>query len=420
MVNEYNRNDALRRLQRGIALERANRVKEAVSEYHQALLAYPHLREAHEALGMYYQRCGKLALAAESFRNATNLDGDLHSFFNLGYVLLRLERLDEASEAFQRCLELSPGQPAALYELSWIAYIKGDYQHALTTLAIPLRSFANDWELHLLRGNCYMGLQQFDDALAAFRKAQFLTEDVSAQTTLLGRIAAVERHREFCALGTTNDQLYAEGGVIYLGSSQDDGLQIAEMAHFHFTYPDIGTTLQRFIALYQSCRWHFTAIVALDKSGAPLARAIAQLTGVPLRAPRDLRANDAALLVLAVAREAELLQLTLERIPCKHLTFCLGLNWLRHSTLLPEVIGIVAHNSCSLPWEAELRRLRSNGAPLSTVETCIQQASAEIITAVQNTPIDINLPRQMRYYMRTHRRLNLPANAASIPSASQA
>jgi hypothetical protein len=41
------------------------------------------------------------------------------------------------------------------------------------------------------------------------------------------------------------------------------------------------------------------------------------------------------------------------------MTFCLGLNWLRHSKVLPDVTGIVSRGACSVPWESELRRLRS-------------------------------------------------------------
>ena len=52
-----------------------------------------------------------------------------------------------------------------------------------------------------------------------------------------------------------------------------------------------------------------------------------------------------------------------ERIPSAAMTFCLGLNWLRHSKILPDVTGIVARGGCSVPWESELRRLRSDGAP---------------------------------------------------------
>lgn len=408
MLDEYRRDDALRHLQRGIVLERAHRIKEAVNEYRQALVYDPHLREAHDALGFYYQRCGMLARAADEFRIAAHLDGDFLSFFNLGYVLAEVGQYESALEAFERCLLLRPDDPATHYEMSFIHFRCGNFRAAVDQLQVPLCSYPEDWELHQLLGRCHLGLHCYDDAQHAFTQALLLTDHTDAQADLLNSITTVERHREFRNLGSTKDQLYATEGVVVLGSAQDDGLHVAEAHDYHFTYPDIGTTLQRLLALQQGYRWNFTVVVALDKLAQPLAAALAQMTNLPLRCIDDLLPSDVALLVLGVARTAELLQLTAERIACSSATFCLGLNWLRHSKRIPELIGIAARNACSVPWESELRRLRRDGAPASQVAECIGRATAQILAAVSETPLDTNLPRQVRYYTRTHRRLSFP------------
>src|ERR1044071_3935226 len=103
MLDETQREEALIHFQRGLILERANRVGEAVEEYRRAIAHDPHLREAHDALGFYYQRRGLLAKAAEEFRVVARLEGDFLSHFNLGYVLIELGRHDEALEAFHCC-----------------------------------------------------------------------------------------------------------------------------------------------------------------------------------------------------------------------------------------------------------------------------------------------------------------------------
>jgi hypothetical protein len=200
--------------------------------------------------------------------------------------------------------------------------------------------------------------------------------------------------------------MYASGGVVYLGSAQDNGLRINEAADYHFTYPDIGTTLQRLLALRRGSDWHFTALIAIDKLAQPLARAMSHLLNLPLLALDELTPDDNALVVISVAREAELLELALERTPCNTVTFCLGVNWMRHSKALPDLIGIIAHGACSVPWESELRRLRADGAPPEQVESCIESAARQIAQAVNETPPDNNLPRQVRYYTRNHRRLS--------------
>lgn len=405
MLDEFKRDEGLRHFYRGLALERANRITEAVEEYHQAVETYPQLREAHAALGFYYQRTGLLAKAAEEFRTVVSLEGDFLAFFNLGYVLIELNRYDDALDAFQQCLELEPGDPATHYEIGYIHYSRGEYHTAIKHLQLPLDSYPEDWEVHNLIGKCHLGESHYDEALAAFGQALILAPFPQAQAELLDNINAVERYREFRALNNDKDQMYAREGVVYLGSAQDNGLNVTEVEDYYFTYPDIGITLQRLLALYHGYHWGFTAIVAADKLAQPLAMALSDLLQVPLRPIDDLEEEDQALLVMSVAREVELLLIAIERIPCPTVSFCLGLNWLRHSQSLPDIIGIAARGMCNVPWEAELRRLRADGAPGSQIDACIAQAAQQVNQAVAETPRDRNLPRQVRYYTRSHRRL---------------
>jgi tetratricopeptide (TPR) repeat protein len=409
MPDEVHRDEAIRHFQRGLVLERAQRIKEAVAEYRQALTRNPGLREAHNALGLYYQRHGLLAKAAEEFRVVVSLEGDFLSYFNLGYVLVDLGRHEEALQAFQRCLSLVPDDAATLFEMGYIHFARGEFDPAITYLQKPLLSYPEDWEIHSLLGNCYLGLRRHEEALDTLARALLLAGTPEAQAAVLSQIATVERHREFRTMDSTKDQIYAQEGVVCLGSAQDDGLRLNELDNYHFTYPDIGTTIQRLLALHQGYRWRVTTIVPLDKASQPLAVALAHALCLPLQQATTVGQNEVALLVLAVAREPELLSLTLERLPCPAITFALGLNWVRPNRPLPELIGVVARNTCSVPWEPELRRLRADGAPASSIDSCLQRATQAILQAISETPLDRNLPRQIRYYTRTHRRLSFPA-----------
>jgi tetratricopeptide (TPR) repeat protein len=404
MLDEFQREEALVHFQRGVNLERAHRVGEAVEEYRRAIAHYPHLREAHDALGFYYQRHGLLAKAAEEFRVVASLEGDFLSHFNLGYVLLELGRHDEAFTAFQRCLAIEPDDPASHYEIALIQFLKGNYQAALEQIQIPLQQYPEDWEVYHLLGNCQLRLGAYDDALVAFGSALRLAPRPSAQAQVIEHICTIERYREVGVPRWAKDRLYAEHGVVYLGSAQDDGLRLKEFNDYHFTYPDIGTTLQRFMAISSGLGWHFTCVVALDRQAGPLADALAHLLDVPQRCADDLQPDDLPLLTLAVGREAELLTLAIERVPGEALTFCLGLNWLRHSKVLPDVTGVVARGGCSVPWEPELRRLRSDGARPEQLAACQRRAAEQIVSAMRDTPPDPNLARQLRYYTR-HRNL---------------
>lgn len=404
MLDEFQREEALIHFQRGLNLERAHRVGEAVEEYRRALAHYPHLREAHDALGFYYQRHGLLAKAAEEFRVVAALDNDFLSYFNLGCVLLELSRHDEAQETFERCLAIEPDDPASHYQIAFINFLQGADPAAMARLQSPLRHYPDDWEVHYLLGNCQLRLGAYDEALVAFGTALRLAPRPSAQAEVIEQICTIERYRELGPPRCHKDRLYAEHGVVYLGSAQDDGLQLDEFQDYHFTYPDIGTTLRRFIALQEGLGWFFSCVVALDRQAVPLAEALAELLDVPQRCADDIQPDDLPLMLLAIGREAELLKLAIERAPGEAMTLCLGLNWLRHSKLLPDITGVVARGACSVPWEPELRRLRCDGARPEQIAACQASAARQIVAATQDTLLDSNLPRQVRYYRR-HRHL---------------
>jgi tetratricopeptide (TPR) repeat protein len=254
MLDEVQREEALIHFQRGLHLERAHRVGEAVEEYRRAIAHDPHLREAHDALGSYYQRHGLLAKAAEEFRVVASLEGDFLSHFNLGCVLLELARYDDALAAFERCRALEPSDATCDYEIGYIHFLKGNYLVALQHLVAPLQQYADDWEVHTLLGNCHLRMGSYDSALEAFGSALRLATHPHAQAQIVEHIRTIERYRDIGTPQCAKDRLYADHGVVYLGSAQDDGVHVDDLHDYHFTYPDIGATLRRFMAIQVQLR----------------------------------------------------------------------------------------------------------------------------------------------------------------------
>src|SRR5262245_8003232 len=196
MLDEFQREEALIHFQRGLHLERVHRVGEAVTEYRRAIAHDPYLRGAHDALGLYYQRHGLLAKAAEEFRVVANLENDFLAHFNLGSVLVELGRYDEAITAFQRCVALEPGDAASHYEIGLIHFVKGEYQAALDRLQLPLHKYPDDWEVHHLIGSCQLRLNLFDEALDSFGVALRLAPRRTAQAEVIEQIQMISRYRE--------------------------------------------------------------------------------------------------------------------------------------------------------------------------------------------------------------------------------
>lgn len=404
MLGEPHYDEAIVHFQRGLVLEQANRVEEAVEEYRRALEHNPHLAEAHDALGNYYHRHGLLAKAAEEFRIVANLEGGFLAYFNIGSILIELGRYDEAINALLQCLIFDAEDPAVHYQLGLAHFLQGDDYAALYHLQITRQRYPNDSNLHLLIGRCHLRLGAYDDAETALHIAlRHATHDID-RLRIQMYVEAVERHREIGVVHSLRERFYAEQGAAYLGSTHDDGNRPEEFSDFHFTYPDIAMSLHRLMHLARLQHWRLTCVVPIDRLAEPLARVLAGLLQVPVRCADALQPDGVALLTLAIGHEAEMLKLAIERAPCASVTFCLGLDWLRHNVIVPDIIGVVARNMCSVPWEPEFRRLRAHGAPADQLDACLNQATQQIVAALHAAPSDAMVSRSLAFF-QTFRRL---------------
>jgi tetratricopeptide (TPR) repeat protein len=410
MLGEYQREEALIHLRRGIVLERANRVEEAVVEYRRAVAHNPNLAEAHGALASYYRRHGLLAKAADALRTVAILSDTLTAHSTLGGVLLELGRIEEALASFERCLRLAPDFAPAHYALASARLRSGDYQAALGHLRRALPHYQDAWELHHLEGSCHLHLGRYDEAQAAFEQALVLAP--AARPVVEERLAALGRYRALGRLGTLKDRLYAEAAVALLGSAQDDGVGLQAGADYYFTYPDIATTLRRLCALAADWPLGAEAVVPADRLAEPIAAALARALDLPLRPPSALARGERAVVVLAAGPQPELLALVAQRSGGAALTFCLGLARLWHGEL-PDISGVVVRGACGVPWEAELHRLRALGAPPREVEACLGRAAAEIIRALSELPAETNLASQREYY-RLHDQLRFLKRTSKV------
>jgi tetratricopeptide (TPR) repeat protein len=377
------------------ALERASRVRDVVDGYRHALR--PQFRESHVALGLYYLRHGLLTKAADEFRIVVDQEHNFLAYFNFGHILAELGRHEDALEAFEHCLRLSADDPATHFEIAAIAFSRSDYQHAIDHLQIALHSYPDDTDLLAMIALCHLRLGQYQAARRTLEQALQIAGN-QASDELQRLLATVDRFDSVGPKHSFKDRLYAEHGVFYLGSAQDDGIHVQELDDYHFTYPDIAVTVQRFLGLVQASDWNLTCVVALDRLGQPLAKALAHLLHLDLRTIHMVRPTDRPLLTLAVGHEAELLDVGLERLAVPTISFGLGLNWMRRHNRLPNVSGIITREACSVPWESELRRLRSEGATNDHIEHCLQAAANHIIQTTLNIPPDRNLADQIAYY----------------------
>ncbi len=121
----------------------------AIAAYQQALALDPNHAGAHQSLGLAYQMQGNPAEAAAAYRKAITLAETAPLQIQLGTVLGRLGRSDEALAALERALALDPQAAEAHYQMGLIYANQGDLARAEAAYgaaidlddAIPLYQF---------------------------------------------------------------------------------------------------------------------------------------------------------------------------------------------------------------------------------------------------------------------------------------
>ncbi|MHB0856914.1 MAG: tetratricopeptide repeat protein [Anaerolineae bacterium] len=394
-------------LDRAERLERSGRLDEAMAELKSALEIDPNMPEAQIALGYHFRRKGLLVKAADAFRRAASLGDDYEGVFNLGHVLIDLRRFDEAAQAFRRCLTYWPGDPEAHYELAYALYSAGHWQEALSELDALLVDYPDDWELVFLRGSCLMLGSDYARAEEDFRRSLASAPDEDAAMMLQENLESALRHQEFPAGASLNakDRMYADFGVVCLGSAADDGLSVPEYPVYNFQYPDVARTLKRFIALCDALDLDLTAVVAADLAAVPLAIVLGQALGlavVPLAAVAE---NDLPLVVAGVCSGPELYDLILEHLPNDSVSFALAIDWSGRTEFVTDVVGVATNRPSTMPWtvgsSADSPADVNEGRIILTTVTQIVQHLAILAT-------EANQGQQTSYYADWHRRLRLP------------
>ncbi|UCC76242.1 MAG: tetratricopeptide repeat protein [Anaerolineales bacterium] len=391
MSTDFKPGQAYQHIEKGHHLESRGRLDEAMAEFKRAVQADPSIAAAHIALGHHYQRKGLLTKAVDEFHTAVLLSGDYESLFHWGRALADLERYDEAGEAFSRCLSIEDDEPSARYELACVQYAQDDFGPALTRFESLLEEYPDDWQLKSAIADCQLALGDYAAAESTLREAaRMAPADVDSSALREGLLVA-QRHREFSPSHTMGckDLLYADHGIIMLGSGRDDGLDVPMYQNYTFTYRDVATTCNRMLAMSSALSWPLSAIVPVEEDSKPLAIALAQLLEVPALGVEELRDDDLALVVLAVGTQPELFEVTLEHMRCPTLSFALALAWEPHKGTVPDILGVHGSGKFTLPW----KRLPKPSA---------EAAAASILRALAVAPEEENQAQQVAYYRRRH------------------
>jgi len=406
MPSEFQHVQAYQHIEKGQHLESLGLLDEAMLEFKRAVEADPRIATAHNALGHHYRRKGLLTKAADEFRSAVLLNNDYESCFNLGRVLTELEQYAEAAELYTRCLSLDAEDPSARYELGYTLCGQLKYAEALTQFQALVDKYPEDWELKFALADCQMGLNDYAAAERELRQALRSAPPSVDTATARDALLTTWRHQEFpppTKLGW-KDLLYAEYGVMGLGSGRDDGLVVPVYDDYAMTHSDIAVTMGRLLRLVGEHDWQFTTVVGMDQESMPIALALAQVLEAPTLRVEDLHDEDFSLLVLGVGKQPELCDVTLEHVTGRMLSFALALTWPLEQGPVTDIVGVQCTRSCTLPWQRVPKR-----TPRS--------AATSLLRALARMPEEGNQLLQTTYYAQDHKLLRFFDHSALFRDA---
>jgi tetratricopeptide (TPR) repeat protein len=394
MPSEFKHVQAYQHIEKGQHLESLGLLDEAMLEFKRAVEADPRIAAAHNSLGHHYRRKGLLTKAADEFRSAVLLNQDYESCFNLGHVLTELEQYAEAADLYNRCLTLDSQDPSARYELGYTLCGQLKFAEALSEFQALVEKYPEDWELRFALADCHMGLKDYAAAERELRQALHSAPTNVDTSAVREALLAAWRHQQFPPPHKLNwkDLLYAEYGVMGLGSSQDDGLAIPVHESYKWSLHDIAVTLGRLLHLVREHDWRFSAVASMDPDSLPIALALSQVLEAPSLRVEDLHEDDFSLLVLAIGKQPELCDVTLEHVAGRMLSFALALTWPLEQGPITDMVGLQCTGTCTLPWQ----RLRKP-MPRAT--------ATSLLRALAAAPEESNRLEQAAYYTQNHKLL---------------
>ncbi len=145
----------------------------AITAYEEAVKASPDYLQAHINVGALYYEAGKLTEAASHLQEAVKLDSmSADAFKNLGLVHTQAGKFDAATAAFTRVAVLDPKSAASGWSaLGAAKKKKGDTAGAKAAYELALKADPDDSKTLYNLGNIHKDAQQFEEAIATYKKA---------------------------------------------------------------------------------------------------------------------------------------------------------------------------------------------------------------------------------------------------------
>ena len=133
---------------------------------------------AYNNLGYILLQKGRVDEATNQFQKALEIQPDYDmAHNNLGYVFLQKGQVDEAIAHYQKILESHPDNPSAHYNLGIALVQKGQVDEAIAQYQIVLKTHPNDPNAHYNLGIALVQKGRVDEAIAHYQRALEIQPD---------------------------------------------------------------------------------------------------------------------------------------------------------------------------------------------------------------------------------------------------
>ena len=168
-----------------------NQYATAVTRLEKAIALDPALARAHDNLGLCYEALGHFDDARKSYETALRLNEEQKSrspwpSLNLGMLLTRLDRNDEAEARFRDALRTDPAFAAAHYQLGVVLEKKGKTGEARNELEDAARLDPASAETQYALARLYRRTGEAEKADAALRRFEELKQQKAAKKDQAG------------------------------------------------------------------------------------------------------------------------------------------------------------------------------------------------------------------------------------------
>ena len=157
---------------RGVSLQKAGKLAEAVEHYRLAFEAKPEFAVALKNLGNALESLGRFDEAVTLWRRAVKRDPNNATLYRkLGKVLSKLGQVDQAIDQYRVALRISPGFALARYDLARALRRSGKVDQAVNHMRRVLEVAADNADVHHELGLALQSSGRAQEALKSFRLA---------------------------------------------------------------------------------------------------------------------------------------------------------------------------------------------------------------------------------------------------------